>query len=132
VGARNRAVLQEYRRVLARLVQRLGIAIEDRIGSNKLITGKIAIHVENGKPVKIVARDMQIWQASGTLEGEVSTRAISRSQAIFVLGGTGLSSDNMRIYEPYIDSRRLAELRFYESVEELADKVCSLGILLAV
>jgi hypothetical protein len=32
----------------------------------------------------------------------------------------------MRVYEPYVDSRRLAELRFYESVEELADKVCSL------
>jgi len=31
----------------------------------------------------------------------------------------------MGIHEPYIDSRRLAELRFYESVEELADKVCS-------
>jgi hypothetical protein len=38
----------------------------------------------------------------------------------------------MGIHEPYIDSRRLAELRFYESVEELADKACSLGILLAV
>jgi hypothetical protein len=49
-----------------------------------------------------------------------------------VLGGTGLSSDNMGIHEPYIYSRRLAELRFYESVEELADKVCFLGILLAV
>jgi hypothetical protein len=43
VGARNRAVLQEYRRVLARLVQRLGFAIEDRIGSDKLITGNIAV-----------------------------------------------------------------------------------------
>jgi hypothetical protein len=124
VAARNRAVLQEHRRVLARLVQRLGFAIEDKIGSNKLITGKIAVYVENGKPMKIVARDIQIWQASGTLEGEVSTRAISRRQVIFVLGGTGLSSDNVRIHEPYIYSRRLAELRFCESVEELADKVC--------
>ncbi|MCC6005763.1 MAG: hypothetical protein LM585_03730 [Fervidicoccaceae archaeon] len=72
VGARNRAVLQEHRRDLARLVQRLGFAIEDKIGSNKLITGKIAVYVENGKPVRIAARDIQIWQASGTLEGEVS------------------------------------------------------------
>jgi hypothetical protein len=31
----------------------------------------------------------------------------------------------MGIHEPYIDSRRLAELRFCESVEELVDKVCS-------
>jgi len=72
VGARNRAVLQEHRRDLARLVQRLGFAIEDKIGSNKLITGKIAVFVENGRPVRIVARDIQIWQASGTLEGEVA------------------------------------------------------------
>jgi len=72
VGARNRAVLQEHRRVLARLVQRLGFAIEDKIGSDKRITGKIVVYVENGKPVKIVAKDIQIWQASGTLEGEVS------------------------------------------------------------
>jgi hypothetical protein len=43
VGARNRALLQEHRRDLARLVQRLGFAIEDRIGGNKLITGNIAV-----------------------------------------------------------------------------------------
>jgi hypothetical protein len=43
VGARNRAVLQEYRHDLARLVQRLGIVIEDRIGGNKLIAGNIAV-----------------------------------------------------------------------------------------
>jgi hypothetical protein len=35
----------------------------------------------------------------------------------------------MRIYELYTDSRRLAELRFCESVEELVDKVCSLVFL---
>jgi len=72
VGARNRAVLQGYRRELVRLVQRLGFAIEDKIGTNKLITGKIALYIEDGKPVKIVAKDIQVWQASGGLEGEVS------------------------------------------------------------
>jgi len=72
VSARNRAVLQEHKQELEELVQRIGLAIKDRIGSNKLITGKIAVYVENGKPVRIVARDIQIWQASGTLEGEVS------------------------------------------------------------
>jgi hypothetical protein len=72
VGARNRAVLQEHRRDLARLVQRLGFAIEDKIGSDKRITGKIVVYVENGKPVKIVAKDIKIWQATSTLEGEVS------------------------------------------------------------
>jgi len=72
VGARNRAVLQEHKEELEELVQRIGLAIKDRIGSNKLITGKIVVYVENGKPVRIVARDIQIWQATSTLEGEVS------------------------------------------------------------
>jgi hypothetical protein len=72
VGARNRSLLQDYRRELGRLVQRLGFALEDRVGSDKLVTGRIVLFVENGRPVRIVARDIRVWQASGALEGEVS------------------------------------------------------------
>jgi hypothetical protein len=72
VGARNRAVLQEHKKELEELVKRLGSAIKDKIGSDKRITGKIVVYVENGKPVKIVAKDIKIWQATSTLEGEVS------------------------------------------------------------
>jgi hypothetical protein len=32
----------------------------------------LLFYVENGKPVKIAARDIQIWQASRALEGGVS------------------------------------------------------------
>jgi hypothetical protein len=63
VGARNRAVLQEYRQEFSKLVKHLGSSIKNMIGSDKLITGKIAVDVENGKPVRIVARDIQIWRA---------------------------------------------------------------------
>jgi uncharacterized protein (TIGR00725 family) len=51
--------------------------------------------------------------------------AYLEGKPVFVLGGTGLSTDKMRVYEPHIDSRRFAELRFFESVEELASNVCS-------
>ena len=66
IGAKNRTVLQEYRRELTRLVQKLGFTLEEKIGTNKLITGKIILEVENGKPVKITAKDLRIWQETGT------------------------------------------------------------------
>ncbi len=65
IGARNRTVLQEYKRELTRLIQRLGFALEEKIGSNKLITGKIVLELNNGKPVKMSAKDLRIWQEAG-------------------------------------------------------------------
>ncbi|MEM0494020.1 MAG: hypothetical protein QXU72_01990 [Thermofilum sp.] len=71
VGARNRAVLEGYRRELSRLVQRLGFALEEKLGSNKLVTGKVVLELRDGKPVRLVARDLRVWQEVGPVEGEV-------------------------------------------------------------
>jgi len=72
VGARNRQVLQEYRRELSRLVQRLGFALEEKLGSNRLITGKVILELRDGKPYKLTARDLKVWQEVGSVEGEIS------------------------------------------------------------
>jgi hypothetical protein len=76
----------------------------------------------------VLVRTADVLVAVGGEAGTIMeiVTAYLEGKPVFVLGGTGLSSDKMRVYEPYVDSRRLAELRFYESVEELADKVCSL------
>ncbi|MGC9107190.1 MAG: hypothetical protein ACP5IE_03245, partial [Infirmifilum sp.] len=66
IGAKNRNVIQEYRRELTRLVQKLGFVLEEKIGTNKLITGKIVLELQNGKPVKIIAKDLRIWQETGS------------------------------------------------------------------
>ncbi|PLJ77885.1 hypothetical protein [Infirmifilum sp. SLHALR2] len=66
IGARNRTVLQEYRRELTKLIQRLGFTLEEKIGSNKLITGTVVLELNNGKPVKITAKDLRIWQETGS------------------------------------------------------------------
>ncbi|MEZ0346722.1 MAG: hypothetical protein ABWK01_09240 [Infirmifilum sp.] len=72
IGARNRTVLQEYRRELTRLIQRLGFMLEEKIGTNKLITGKIVLDLQNGKPVKITAKELRIWQETGSFPDAIT------------------------------------------------------------
>jgi hypothetical protein len=72
VGARNRQVLQEYKKELSKLVQRLGFALEEKLGSNRLITGKVILELRGGKPYKLTAKNLRVWQEVGPAEGEVS------------------------------------------------------------
>lgn len=72
IGARNRQVLQEYRKELSRLVQRLGFALEEKLGSNKLVTGKVILELRDGKPYRLAAKDLRVWQEVGSVEGEIS------------------------------------------------------------
>ena len=78
-----------------------------------------------GRSVALV-RTVDVLIAVGGEAGTIMevVTAYLEGKPVFVLGGTGLSTDKLKIYEPYIDSRRFAELRFFEDVEELAGKVC--------
>jgi hypothetical protein len=64
-------VLQEYKKELSKLVQGLGFALEEKLGSNRLITGKVILELRDGKPYKLTAKDLRVWQEVGSFEGEI-------------------------------------------------------------
>ncbi|MGC8932794.1 MAG: hypothetical protein ACP5LQ_05830 [Candidatus Methanodesulfokora sp.] len=71
IGARNRSVIQEHKKELSRLLMKLSFALEDKIGPNKLVTGKVVVELKDGRPVKAIAKDLRVWQETGSVEGEV-------------------------------------------------------------
>ncbi|ABL77464.1 hypothetical protein Tpen_0054 [Thermofilum pendens Hrk 5] len=74
IGARNRSLLEdrERRGELTRLIQKLGFALEEKVGGNKLVTGRVVLTLENGRPVRLALRDVKVWAETGALEGEVA------------------------------------------------------------
>jgi hypothetical protein len=72
IGAKNRTILQEHKRDLSRLLMKLSFALEDKIGPNKLVTGKVVVELKDGRPYKAIARNLRVWQETGSLEGEVA------------------------------------------------------------
>ncbi len=75
VGSRNRTVLEKYRREFSRLIQRLGYKIEDKIGSGKMITGKVVIELEDAKPVRAKALELKVWDAVSEVTEEITAEA---------------------------------------------------------
>ncbi len=75
VGSRNRAVLQNYRREFSRLVQRLGFKIEEKIGTGKMITGRIIVELEGDRPVRARAVELKIWDVVGESKEEIVVKA---------------------------------------------------------
>jgi len=74
VGARNRSVLQNYRREFSRLIQRLGFKIDEKTGG-KHITGKIVIELEGDKPLRAKAVDLKVWDVVDEIKEEIVAEA---------------------------------------------------------
>ena len=72
VGSRNRTVLEKYRREFSRLIQKLGYKIEDSIGSGKMITGKIIVELEDSKPVRAKAVEIDVWGVEKKVDEEIT------------------------------------------------------------
>ncbi len=72
VAARSRDVIEKYRREFTRLIQRLGLAIEDNIGTGSFITGRVVIVVsENGEPQRAKALNLKVWKVVKEVEEEI-------------------------------------------------------------
>lgn len=62
VAARERDIITTHKKKFVKLMQKLGFLIEDKVGSGKLITGKIIIEVdENKEPIKAIAENIKVW-----------------------------------------------------------------------
>lgn len=62
VAARNREVIDKYKKDFTKLIQRLGFKIEETIGTGKLVTGKIVLVLDNeNKPIKAYTIELGVW-----------------------------------------------------------------------
>ncbi len=72
MAAKDRAVLERWRREFSRLVQRLGYAIEDKIGTGKLITGKVVIELDdNDRPLKARVEELKVWEPTQEVKEQI-------------------------------------------------------------
>jgi len=60
--------------------------------------------------------------AAGTLQEAVT--AYCEAKPLYVLSGTGLATDRLAVFAPYIDDRKIVEVKLFEEPEELADALC--------
>jgi hypothetical protein len=40
---------------------KLSFALEDKIGPNKLVTGKVVVELKDERPYKAIARNLRVW-----------------------------------------------------------------------
>lgn len=73
VAGKDREIIDKYKKDFTRLVQRIGFKLEEVIGTNKLITGKFVLEVDNNKkPVRIYTKEIQVWN----IEKEIKDQPI--------------------------------------------------------
>ncbi|MEM1684366.1 MAG: hypothetical protein QW038_01535 [Nanopusillaceae archaeon] len=72
MAAKNREVIDKYKKEFTKLIQRLGFKIEETIGTGKLITGKIVISLDsNNKPTKAYTAELGIWNIEKTSKEKI-------------------------------------------------------------
>ncbi len=75
VANRNRKVIENYKKEFTKLLTRFGYRLEEVIGSGKMITGSIALEVdENSKPTKIYAKTLKIWEPTKEVTEKIEVR----------------------------------------------------------
>ena len=83
MAARDRAVLEQWRKEFGKLVQKLGFAIIDYveqkygIKSEKVfVTGKVVIELdENDKPIKAWTEELKVWEATKEVKDKIEVTA---------------------------------------------------------
>jgi hypothetical protein len=73
VAGQDREIIDKYKREFTRLVQRLGFKIEEEIGTGKLITGVVAIVVDDKtkEPKKAYVKEMEVWSIEKELKSRI-------------------------------------------------------------
>jgi hypothetical protein len=61
IEAKNRELLEKYRRELAKLITDFRLKLEEKLGLNKSVIGTIVLVIdEEGKPTKLYTKDVKI------------------------------------------------------------------------
>ena len=67
--AKNRELIEKYKKEIMRSIQKLGFRLEEIIGGRKLISGTFVIVVDDStrEPKKIYAKEIKVWNIEKTL-----------------------------------------------------------------
>jgi len=73
ISAKDKDLIEKYKKEIMRNIQKLGFKIEESIGTGKLISGTIAIIIDDNtkQPKKIYTRDIKIWSAEKSLDEKI-------------------------------------------------------------
>ena len=74
VAARDRKIIENYKKGFTKLITRFGYKIEEVVGSGKMITGKIVLETEeDGKPIKMYSKEIEIWEPVKKVNEKIET-----------------------------------------------------------
>lgn len=74
VAARDRKIIENYKKEFTKLITRFGYKIEEVVGSGKMITGKIVLETEeDGKPIKMYSKEIEIWEPVKKVNEKIET-----------------------------------------------------------
>ena len=75
VASKNRKVIDSYKREFTRLVTRFGYAVEEAVGSDKMITGTVVLELdENSKPIRIYSKSLKIWEPTKEVKEKIEAK----------------------------------------------------------
>jgi hypothetical protein len=69
LAAKDRELIDKYKKEIMRNIQRIGFKLEDIIGRNKFISGTFVIVIDDNtrEPKKIYAKEVKVWNVEKTL-----------------------------------------------------------------
>jgi len=67
--AKDKELIERYKKEIIRNMQRIGFKLEDIIGRNKFISGTFVIVIDDNtrEPKKIYAKEVKVWNVEKTL-----------------------------------------------------------------
>jgi predicted phage tail protein len=73
ISAKDKDLIDKYKKEIMRSIQRLGFKLEEIIGRGKLISGTIAIVIDDTtkEPKKVYTKDIKIWSAEKSLDKNI-------------------------------------------------------------
>ncbi|BBL45480.1 hypothetical protein MJ1_0313 [Nanobdella aerobiophila] len=73
ISAKDKDIINKYKKEFTKLLQRFGFKIEESIGQNKLITGTIVLVIDDNtkEPKSIYSKKLRIWDITKEYDNKI-------------------------------------------------------------
>jgi hypothetical protein len=74
IAAKDKELIEKYKKEITKLIQRLGFKIEEVIGNGKMVSGVLALLIDDKtkEPKKLYTISLKIWNVEKELAEKVS------------------------------------------------------------
>ena len=74
IAAKDRELTEKYKKEIAKLIQRMGYKIEEVIGNGKMVSGVLALLVDDNtkEPKKLYTINLKVWNIEKELAEKIS------------------------------------------------------------